>query len=326
MAPLRRLPRATALVGALLAIGLLAFGCRTAMGLLSGDVDPEDWQKDAHDVRTLAHAVSRANQAITPEDEYYLGRAVAVSLLAQYRYRYLEYDQFRGGQISPGLTQYLYHITKLLVMAAERRPAKGDRPTPLAGYHVIVVNSPVVNATSAPGGYIVITTALLRLARTEDEIAAILAHEICHVQRGHGVEAIRKARWNRVKQIFFSNAAAGVFGDQAAATEFLTEAVADILNRMLREGYAQKAEFEADAYAMRLLSVAGYNPWALYNVLRAMDQQGHGRRTGLYRTHPSPLARMKALYRITPKVRYPTPPPARLARFRVAVGHLPPPA
>lgn len=35
---------------------------------------------------------------------------------------------------------------------------------------------------------------------------------------------------------------------------------------------------------------------------------------------------MKALYRVTPKVRYPTPPPARLARFRVALGYMPPPS
>jgi predicted Zn-dependent protease len=189
----------------------------------------------------------------------------------------------------------------------------------------VVVNSPEVNALSAPGGYMFVTTGLLRLARNEDEVAAIIAHEMCHIIRGHGIEAIKKARWNRVKNIFFSEAAAGVFGDQAAATEFLSEAVADILRRMVMEGYSQKAEYEADAFAMRLLSIAGYNPWALYNVIRAMKQHGHGHSRGFYKTHPSPVDRMKALYKVTPKTKYPTPPPARLARFRVAMGHLPPP-
>ena len=323
---MKRLLKRRALVltlGVLLAVSSF-YGCRTIMGVLSGDLDPEDVQRDIQGVRSLAHAMSRANQAITPEDEYYLGRAVAANVLSHYQNQFLEYGQFQQGQISPGLTRYLYHITKILVMAAERRPAKGDRPTPLAGYHVVVVNSPIVNALSAPGGYIFVTTGLLRLARNEDEVAAIIAHEMCHIIRGHGIEAIRKARWNRVKNIFFSEAVSGVFGDQAAATEFLTAAVADILKRMLMEGYAQKSEYEADAFAMRLLSIAGYNPWALYNVIRSMDQHGHGQARGFYKTHPAPVQRMKALYRVTPKVRYPTPPSARLARFRVAMGYMPP--
>jgi predicted Zn-dependent protease len=324
---MRRLAQrpATTLLVALLIVGGGVYGCRTAMGLLSGSLTQEDVERDMAGMRNLSRAMSKANEAITPEDEYYLGRAVAANVLAHYRYQYLEYGQFNRGQISPGLTRYLYHITKILVMAAESRPAKGDRPTPLAGYHVVVVNSPEVNALSAPGGYMFITTGLLRLARNEDEVAAIIAHEMSHIIRGHGIEAIRKARWNRVKNIFFSEAASGVFGDQAAATEFLSEAVADILQRMLMEGYAQKTEYEADAFAMRLLSISGYNPWALYNVIRAMKQHGHGHRRGFYKTHPSPVDRMKALYEVTPKTKYPTPPPARLARFRVAMGHLPPP-
>ncbi|MFH2008379.1 MAG: M48 family metalloprotease [bacterium] len=299
-------------------------GCRTIMGLLSGDLDVEDIDKDIKGIKALGKALSKANQAITEEDEYYLGRAVAVSVLNQYSYRYLEYSSFQQGQVGPGLTNYLFHIGKLLVTAAQRKPLKGDRRTPLAGYHFIVLNSPEINAFAAPGGYIFLTTGILRLARNEDEVAAILAHEMSHVIRGHGVNAIKKARWNSVGKIFFSEAASGVFGDQAAATDFLNAAVGDILNRMVQEGYSQKAEFEADASAMRLLAVTGYNPWALYNMIKAMDQQGAGHAKGMYKTHPTPMSRLKALYKITPKYKYPKPPEARYTRFRAAIGHLPP--
>ncbi len=321
-----RIARKVAVFGlaALLSLGSLV-GCRTIMGLLSGDLSLEDIDKDIRGMRALAHAMSRANQAITPEDEYYLGRAVAVNVLNQHSYRYLEAGQVRRGHLSAGLTNYLFHIGTILVAAAERRPLKGDRTTPLAGYHFIVLNSPEINAFAAPGGYIFITTGILRLARNEDEVAGILAHEMCHVIRGHGINAIHKARWNRVKKIFFSEAAAGVFGDEAAATEFLNAAVSDILKRMVMEGYSQKAEFAADACGMRLLAISGYNSWALYNVIRGMDQRGAGHQRGIYKTHPTPMARMKYLYKITPKWKYPTPPPARYARFRVAMGHLPPP-
>ena len=47
----------------------------------------------------------------------------------------------------------------------------------------------------------VITDAVRRLARNEDEVAAILAHEMSHVIRGHGINAIRKARWRDGKQV-----------------------------------------------------------------------------------------------------------------------------
>lgn len=315
--------RLSLLLGLLVVMGSV-HGCRTIMGVLSGDLDLEDIDKDIKGVQNLAQAMSEANRTITPEDELFLGRAVAANVLSQYQYQYLESGSFHQGQVSEGLTRYLYHIARILVMAAESRPLKGDRPTPLAGYHVVVVNSPDVNAMAAPGGFIVVTTGLLGLARTEDEVAAIIAHEMAHVIRGHGIEAIKKARWNRAKGIFTAEAAAGVFGDQAAATAFLSTAVSDILHRMLLEGYGQKTEFEADVYGMRLLSMAGYNPWALYNVIKAMDERGAGNQRGFYKTHPAPSERLKALYDATPKVRYPTPPPARHARFRAALAHMSP--
>ncbi len=322
----RRITRKILVFGLAATLALSSLmGCRTIMGLLSGDLDLEDIDKDIRGMRALAHAMSRANQAITPEDEYYLGRAVAVNVLNQHRYQYVEAGQVQRGQLSAGLTNYLFHIGKILVAAAERKPLKGDRPTPLAGYHFIVLNSPEINAFAAPGGYIFITTGILRMARNEDEVAGILAHEMCHVLRGHGINAIQKARWNSVKKIFFSEAASGVFGDSAAATDFLNAAVSDILKRMIMEGYSQKAEFQADGCGMRLLAVAGYNSWSLYNVIKAMDQRGVGHKRGFYKTHPTPMARMKYLYKITPKWKYPTPPPARYARFRVAMGNLPAP-
>ncbi len=320
----RRIARKILVFGlaATLSFGSL-MGCRTIMGLLSGDLSLEDIDKDIRGMKALAQAMSRANQAITPEDEYYLGRAVAVNVLNQHRYQYVEAGQVQSGRLSPGLTNYLFHITKILVTAAERKPLKGDRPTPLAGYHVIVLNSPEINAFAAPGGYLFLTTGILRLARNEDEVAGIIAHEMCHVIRGHGINAIQKARWNRVKKIFWSEAASGVFGDHAMATQFLNAAVSDILKRMVMEGYSQKAEFQADGCGMRLLAISGYNSWALYNVIKAMDQRGAGHQRGFYKTHPTPIARMKALYKITPKWKYPAPPAARFQRFRVAMGHMP---
>jgi len=265
-------------------------GCRTIMGLLSGDLDLEDIDKDIRGMKALAHAMSKANQAITPEDEYYLGRAVAVNVLNQHRYQYVEAGQVQAGQLSAGLTNYLFHIGKILVAASERKPLKGDRPVPLAGYHFIVLNSPEINAFAAPGGYIFITTGILRLARNEDEVAGILAHEMCHVLRGHGINAIKKARWNSVKKIFFSEAASGVFGDSAAATDFLNAAVSDILKPQAHDHGGLQPESRVRSRRLRYASVGRGRLQLLVPVQRHQGHGPAGRRTQAGLLQDAPLA------------------------------------
>jgi predicted Zn-dependent protease len=155
------------------------------------------------------------------------------------------------------------------------------------------------------------------LARSEDELAAILAHEMAHVVRGHGVRVIKKARKMKVYKIMASEASAGVFGDYNAAAQFLTQAVSDIVGTMVTSGYSRKLEHEADWRAVRILWSAGYDPTALHRVLSVMSQLRVGSDAGFFSTHPPPSARMSYLRKILPKS-HPPVPQVRVARFRAA--------
>ena len=62
------------------------------------------------------------------------------------------------------------------------------------GWHFAVLNSDVPNGISGPGGFVLVTKGALSLARNEDEVAGILAHEMAHVAYKHGEQMIRKSR------------------------------------------------------------------------------------------------------------------------------------
>ena len=78
-----------------------------------------------------------------------------------------------------------------------RRPdptQASDLPAIFGGYHFLVLNSNDINAFATPSGLVFVTRGLLRCCRDEDALAAVLAHEIGHIQLRHGMQAIEKAR------------------------------------------------------------------------------------------------------------------------------------
>lgn len=113
---------------------------------------------------------------ITPEQEHYLGRSVAAVILSRY-----PCSQHRSAQ------KYVNLLGQSLAQVS-------DRPETFGGYHFLVLDSDEINALSAPGGFIFVTKGLIRCCKTEDAMAAILAHEIGHVQRRHGLQAIQESR------------------------------------------------------------------------------------------------------------------------------------
>ncbi len=127
--------------------------------------------------QAAASKSSTAEQTeFTPEQEYYIGRAVAANILATRKV----YD-------NKAATDYLNVFERSLAIYS-------DRPETFGGYHVLIMDSDEINAFSAPGGLILVSRGLLRCAQNEDEVAAILAHETSHVVLKHGLNAIKEAR------------------------------------------------------------------------------------------------------------------------------------
>lgn len=110
-------------------------------------------------------------------------------------------------------------------------------------YEFHVVQSSAVNAFALPGGQIVVFTGLLDAAKSEAEVAAVLGHEIAHVDARHCIERFQY----RMK---------------------LRSALADLPRAILAQGYAQHQELEADAIGLRLAMAAGYDPHGAESMFR----------------------------------------------------------
>jgi predicted Zn-dependent protease len=151
-----------------------------------------------------------------------------------------------------------------------------------------VVDSTAVNAFAGPGGKILITTSLLQIMETEDELAAVLAHEVAHVVRKHHYRVIRKQR-----MLEFGAQAVAIKEDASGMSEKLTGMVAQILAR----GLDQSAEYEADRDGMIYAARAGYDASALIRVMEKLSALSQKEPAGalLLSTHPSADARRIAM-------------------------------
>ena len=187
-------------------------------------------QNQAQAINQGTQAVAKSFEDITPEQEYYIGRAVAAGFLSTRKV----YDV-------QAVTDYLNLLGTSLALAS-------PKPETFGGYHFLAIDSDEINAFSAPGGLVLVTRGLLRCAQNEDEVAAILAHEISHVARQHGLKSIKKDRLTKAV-IGVGNAAAQVLGPKELQEQTATfkDSVGDITSTVVNSGYSRDTEFEADA-------------------------------------------------------------------------------
>ncbi len=270
-----------ALVGAMTG-GLLTAalsGCTTAVrvGQAAGVVN--ETQADAL-IRT-GQSVGRAMESITPEQEYYLGRAVGAMIVHQYKV----YD-------NEAATRYVNLVGQALALAS-------DKPETFGGYAYLILDSDEINAFAAPGGLIFLSRGMLRLCQDEDDLAAVLAHEVAHVNLGHAVGAIKNSRWTDVVTILGTETARQYGGQQLAQlTSAFEGSIQDVTGKLVTSGYARGQEREADALAVKIMRRLGYDPTSLPRVLGRMDQHLKPGGLDFAKTHPPPQSRIADLARL----------------------------
>ncbi|MFM7144598.1 MAG: M48 family metalloprotease, partial [Alphaproteobacteria bacterium] len=128
-------------------------------------------------LRAGSHVV-RAAAPVTPEQEHFIGRSVAAEIVAKPSMRV-------SGNAKLG--DYVSDVGQAIVLSS---PSVSET---FQGYRFTLMESSTVNAIAAPGGYVFVTRGLVGDALSEDELAAVLAHEIAHVQLHHGLSAIRES-------------------------------------------------------------------------------------------------------------------------------------
>lgn len=157
-------------------------------------------------------------------------------------------------------------------------------------YSVKILEMKEPNAFSLPGGFTYITTGMLDFLKSDDETAAILAHEFVHADRAHGI--IQAARNNRLSLLTLAGMIAAAQGGGMAAA-MLSSAI----QTAVMGAYSIELEKEADARGIDIMYKAGYNPAAMLTTMERLQVERMKRAyvdPGIFQTHPEIEERVRA--------------------------------
>jgi len=253
------------------ALSLLMSGCEGA-GSLSTIASKAD------SIMKVTGVVSKSFQDITPEQEYYIGRTVGAVILNKYK----PFD-------IKEVTQYLNVLGQTLAQAS-------DLPETFGGYHFLALDSNEVNAFAAPGGLIFVTRGMIKCCKSEDAAAAVLAHEIGHIQYRHGLQAIKKSRiTSALTTLGMEGAKTMGGGTLAQLTQAFEDSITDITSTMVNNGYSRSFERQADQGALTILKRMGYDPNGLVDMLKVMETKLKPGGPDFAKTHPSPASRIEEI-------------------------------
>jgi Zn-dependent protease with chaperone function len=150
-------------------------------------------------------------------------------------------------------------------------------------YYFKVVNASDINAFALPGGPMYVNRGMIEAARSEGEMAGVMAHELSHVALRHGTAQATKAQKYAV-----GAGVAGILGSILGGPALGQVAQAPFGVYFLR--YSREYETEADLLGARIMANAGYDPHDLANMFRTIEARGGGG-GGFLSDHPSPKDR-----------------------------------
>ena len=190
--------------------------------------------------------VTRQSQLmlVSEQEEVQIGKESAKEIEKQYGY----------DTSVPGLAAYVDGVGQKLVAQCERRDI---------AYHFQVLDTPMINAFALPGGFVYVTRGILGRMNSEDELAAVLGHELTHVAARHGAQQLSKAYAAQ-----FGLAAISILSPNVA------EAAGGLVNVSLSLaflGYSRGLEHQADEHGITYMERAGYNPRGAIKMFRMFD-------------------------------------------------------
>lgn len=225
----------------------------------------------------VGSAAIKASREITEEQEMYLGRSVSARILAQY-------PLYQNSKVH----KYVNLVGTSVAMTSDRP----DLP-----FHFAVLDNDQVNAFAAPGGYIFITRGTLNSAKDEEELAAVLAHEIGHVCARHSLKSVKSAMWQQVA-VLTAQETAKHGGVNPELLSLFGQVTDKVLESLMTVGYEQPMEFEADRLGQTYAARAGYDPQGLRRFATLMQQREQNKDKSLdawFGTHPTFSARLAQL-------------------------------
>ena len=224
-----------------------------------------------------ATPIQQRRNSFTPAEDVRLGRQAAADVRQQLP------------MLNDRATESLVESIGARLVGAV--PARFRQPA--FRYSFDVVNSRDINAFALPGGPMFLNRGMLQAARTDDEVAGVMAHELSHVVLRHGTLQAAKA------QKFQLGAMAG---------QVLGSIVGGRTGQVISQGsqvglgtyfmkYSREYEREADLLGAQIMARAGYDPRQMANMFRTIQQRGGGQGPEWLSDHPDPGNRYAAINR-----------------------------
>jgi len=151
-------------------------------------------------------------------------------------------------------------------------------------YFFKVVNARDINAFALPGGPMYVNRGMIQAARSEGEMAGVMAHEISHVALRHGTAQATKAQ-----KYALGAGVAGILGSILGGPAIGQIAQGTVGVYFLK--FSREYETEADILGARIMANAGYDPRELANMFQTIERSGGGSGGGWFSSHPSPANR-----------------------------------
>ena len=207
------------------------------------------------------------------QDDIKLGRQAAQE--AESQFPLLRDEEVRG---------YVESVGRRLVDAI---PPQFQHPE--FQYYFKVINARDINAFALPGGPMYVNRGMIEAARSEGEMAGVMAHEISHVALRHGTAQATKGQ-----KYSILGGIAGIAGTILGGPGVGQLAQAPFAVYLLK--FSREYETEADILGAQIMARAGYDPRDLANMFQTIERQGGGG-GGFLSDHPSPSDRYARINR-----------------------------
>ncbi len=187
---------------------------------------------------------------------------------------------------------------------------------PRQDFHFFVVNDTTLNAFAVPGGYVAVHSGIIQAAQSEDELAAVLAHEISHITQRHIPRMIAQANREQLPTLAAVIAAILIASSGGHVDVGAVGTMAAAAQEQSQLSFGRAYEEEADRIGLGLMARAGYDPHAMAQMFERLLNWSRLNETSapeFLRTHPLTTTRISEAR--DNAERYPAPPKRDSAAF-----------
>ena len=163
-----------------------------------------------------------------------------------------------------------------------------------------LIASNQVNAFCMPGGKIVVYEGILPVARTDDELATVIAHEVAHAVAKHSNERLSQA----ILRQYGGQALGQILSGSSAGAQVVGNILYNVGGKLIFQlPYSRKQEYEADQIGLYLMALAGYDYHNAPNLwVKMASRSGGGNQSEVISSHPNDQNRIRAIREEIPRV------------------------